>query len=241
MPDRARGLRVIGEQPAGADRRPNDRRRRSDPHFYRRTAARGRGRSRDAGGCHARAATRSRSKMGVEPGEFVRRQGGDLAAGQKILAPRRPDRGAEHRAARFAGLAEIEVGALPRVAIVSTGDELARLGETPRPGQIFESNAIMLRGARARAGAKIATGRARSGRARRFDATLRRGLEGRRPDRERRRLGRRSRFGAAGVRRARGGDRSLAGRAQTGQAVSLRPAGGVARSSDCREIRFRLS
>lgn len=92
---------------------------------------------------------------GVEPGEFVRRQGGDLAVGQKIVA--RGDRvGAQNIGLLAAqGWAEIEVGARPRVAIVSTGDELARLGETPAPGQIFESNAIMLQALALGAGAKI--------------------------------------------------------------------------------------
>jgi molybdopterin molybdotransferase len=52
-------------------------------------------------------------------------------------------------------MAQIEVGGLPRVAIVSTGDELLRVGETPGPGQVFESNSIMLRALALGAGADI--------------------------------------------------------------------------------------
>jgi molybdopterin molybdotransferase len=52
-------------------------------------------------------------------------------------------------------LNEIEVGLCPRVAIVSTGDELAAPGATLRPGQIFESNAVMLEALVRRAGAVV--------------------------------------------------------------------------------------
>ncbi len=94
-------------------------------------------------------------QCGVEPQEFIRRQGSDLAVGQKILS-----RGERITAATMAllaaqGIGEIEVGGVPGVAIVSTGDELARLGDTPAPGQIFESNSIMLRALALDAGAKV--------------------------------------------------------------------------------------
>lgn len=77
-------------------------------------------------------------------GEFIRRQGSDLAEGQKIIA--RGDRIVSQNVGLLAaqGIAEIDVGASPRIAIVSTGDELARPGETLLPGQIFESNSFML-------------------------------------------------------------------------------------------------
>ena len=69
----------------------------------------------------------------AEPGEFIRRQGSDLATGQKILS--RGERIAVQTMALLAsqGIAEFEVGGAPRIAIVSTGDELAQLGETPHP------------------------------------------------------------------------------------------------------------
>ncbi|MEO7167546.1 MAG: gephyrin-like molybdotransferase Glp [Spartobacteria bacterium] len=85
------------------------------------------------------------ARCAAEPGEFIRRQGSDLALGQKILA--RGERVTAQTLALLAsqGRAEVEVGGRPRVAIVSTGDELARAGESVQPGQIFESNSIMLR------------------------------------------------------------------------------------------------
>lgn len=91
-----------------------------------------------------------------KPGEFVRRGGADLAEGQKILG-----RGEEIRAVTLSllasqGRSEIRIGATPRVAIVSTGDELAQPGETPQPGQIFESNAVLLQALALGAGAQVA-------------------------------------------------------------------------------------
>lgn len=91
----------------------------------------------------------------AEPGEFVRRKGSDLVEGQKILA-----RGAPVSAQTLAllasqGMAQTEVGGLPQVAIVSTGDELLRVGETPSPGRIFESNSIMLHALALGAGADV--------------------------------------------------------------------------------------
>jgi molybdopterin molybdotransferase len=41
------------------------------------------------------------------------------------------------------------------VAIVATGDELAQLGQEPQPGQIFESNSLMLHALALAAGAEV--------------------------------------------------------------------------------------
>ncbi len=91
----------------------------------------------------------------VAPGEFIRRRGCDLAEGQKIV-----ERGARIRpqtAALLAsqGLAALDVGALARVAIVSTGDELVAPGGSLEAGQIFESNSILMRALVERAGASV--------------------------------------------------------------------------------------
>ncbi len=95
------------------------------------------------------------AECGAEPGELIRRRGADLAEGQKILARGEPV-GAQTMALLAAqGMAEIEVGGAAQVAIISTGDELVPVGGTPRPGQIFESNALMLRALALGAGAEV--------------------------------------------------------------------------------------
>lgn len=117
------------------------------------------------------------ARCDAERGEFVRRLGSDLAEGQKILG-----RGEEIVAQTVGllasqGMAEIEVGTIPRVAIVSTGDELTRLGETPLPGQIFESNSVMLHALALRAGANVSMVEHAPDSLERLTETLRHGLE----------------------------------------------------------------
>ncbi len=91
----------------------------------------------------------------VEPGEFIRRRGADLAEGQKILGRGEPVAAQTMALLAAQGLVEIEVGGVARVAIVSTGDELVPAGTTPRAGQIFESNALMLRALALGAGVEV--------------------------------------------------------------------------------------
>lgn len=91
----------------------------------------------------------------AEPDEFIRRAGADLAVGQKILT--RGEKVAPQTVAILAaqGLSQVTVGDVPRVAIVSTGDELAQPGKTPRSGEIFESNSLMLHALALGVGAEV--------------------------------------------------------------------------------------
>ncbi|CAN5530687.1 molybdopterin molybdotransferase MoeA [soil metagenome] len=147
-------LRVVAEQPAGADRGLTIRAGEAIRIF---TGA------PLPGGADAvimqedvtRDGERIVAQCNAEPGEFVRRQGGDLALGQKILGAGEPIGAATLGLLASQGLTQVEVGTQPRLAIIATGDELARLGETPQPGQIFESNSIMLQALAGRAGARV--------------------------------------------------------------------------------------
>ena len=80
----------------------------------------------------------------VDPGEFIRKRGCDLSEGQKILS-----KGERIRAATLAlfasqGFSDLAVGAAVSVAIVSTGDELMKVGEQLKSGQVYESNSALL-------------------------------------------------------------------------------------------------
>lgn len=78
------------------------------------------------------------------PGHHIRRRGEDLRAGDRVLTagmelgPRRI------AAAAAAGLAELPVVGVPRVAVVATGSELVEPGETLGPGRIHDSNSLLL-------------------------------------------------------------------------------------------------
>jgi len=91
----------------------------------------------------------------VEPGAHVRRRGGDLALGELVVEAGTILRPAELAALAAAGVAEVSCGRRPRAALVTTGTELRRPGETLEPGQIFESNGIMLAAALSSAGAVV--------------------------------------------------------------------------------------
>lgn len=92
----------------------------------------------------------------VEPGTFVRRRGSDIAAGDVLLPAGTALGAAQLGALVAAGLAEVPVRALPRVALVTTGLELVPAGTPLTAGQIHDSNSIMLAHALVGAGAEVA-------------------------------------------------------------------------------------
>ena len=91
----------------------------------------------------------------VESGTHVRPLGGDLARGDVVVEAGTGLRPAELAALAAVGIAEVACARRPRAAVVTTGSELRRPGESLAAGQIFESNGVMLAAALASAGAVV--------------------------------------------------------------------------------------
>lgn len=88
----------------------------------------------------------------ISEGRGLRRAGDDLCSGQMILAE--GDRLTSQRLALLAsqGCCEVLVKPRLRAHVISTGDELKPVGEPLAPGELYESNALMLTSLGAEAG-----------------------------------------------------------------------------------------
>lgn len=80
-------------------------------------------------------------------GDNVRRAGEDIARGSEILRPGRYLTPADLGLIASLGLGEIRVRRRPRVALLSTGDEVRGLGQPLPPGGIYDSNRYALHAA----------------------------------------------------------------------------------------------
>ncbi|HKI38918.1 MAG: molybdopterin molybdotransferase MoeA [Mycobacterium sp.] len=89
------------------------------------------------------------------PGAHIRRAGEDVAPGTTVLRNGQVVTPAVLGLASALGLAELTVIPRQRVLVVSTGSELVAPGSPLRPGQIYESNSIMLAAAVREAGAQV--------------------------------------------------------------------------------------
>jgi len=88
----------------------------------------------------------------VTAGQFVAFAGSDLARGETALRVGQILTSREIGMAAAIGRAEIEVFRRPRVAIISTGDEIVAPGRPIRPGAVYDSNAAILAAAVEEAG-----------------------------------------------------------------------------------------
>lgn len=115
---------------------------------------------------------------GLQPGANIRPIGQDIETGQRVL-PRGTVLGpAELGLLGTVGRTEVTVCRRPKVAVMSTGDEIVEPHEWPQPGQIRDANRFTLMGAVSQAGAEVMDLGIVKDKANSLQATIERGLAG---------------------------------------------------------------
>jgi len=92
---------------------------------------------------------------GLTAGTNLHRPGADLRAGELVISAGTQLGPAEIGLAAALGVPRLHLHRRPRVALLSTGDELVEVGEAPGPGQIPDSNRWALLAALREAGAEV--------------------------------------------------------------------------------------
>jgi putative molybdopterin biosynthesis protein len=83
-------------------------------------------------------------RRAVAPGQFISFAGSDMARGETVLRKGTRVGAREIGMLAACGLARVDVVGKPKIAVLSTGDELVPPGEALHPGGVYDSNGAIL-------------------------------------------------------------------------------------------------
>jgi putative molybdopterin biosynthesis protein len=83
-------------------------------------------------------------RRAASPGQFVSYAGSDIAGGETLLRAGIVIGSREIGMLAACGIAQVSVARRPRVAVISTGDELVQPGQSLRPAEIYDTNGAIV-------------------------------------------------------------------------------------------------
>ena len=83
-------------------------------------------------------------RRAASPGQFVSYAGSDIARGETLLRAGIVIGSREIGMLAACGIAQVSVARRPRVAVISTGDELVQPGQSLRPAEIYDTNGAIV-------------------------------------------------------------------------------------------------